>query len=148
MKWETPESLTAYLRNNPSSIAMRAAADLIESMQESNRPRAFLLSGCRKNRVYLAGPMTGLPDYNYPAFNAAAAALRSQGLHVENPADHGVVDGAEWADYLRHDLGRLATCEAVYLLPGWHHSKGATLEVHIATALGMEIRPFEEVACR
>jgi hypothetical protein len=27
----------------------------------------------RKSRVYIAGPMTGLPDYNFPAFNAAAA---------------------------------------------------------------------------
>ena len=39
-------------------------------------------------RVYIAGPMTGLPDFNYPAFNAAAAKLRALGLEVLNPAEN------------------------------------------------------------
>lgn len=41
-------------------------------------------------RIYLAGPMTGLPEFNYPAFHAEAARLRGLGYQVENPADHGV----------------------------------------------------------
>nr|WP_232536103.1 DUF4406 domain-containing protein [Comamonas testosteroni] len=93
----------------------------------------------RAGRVYVAGPMTGLPDFNFPAFTAAAAGLRAKGWHVENPAEHGIVDGAEWADYLHYDLGRLATCAAMYLLPGWSQSRGATLEVHVATTLGMTL---------
>lgn len=100
--------------------------------------RAFLEEASLKgNRAYIAGPMTGLPDFNFPAFNYAAALLRDQDIHVENPAEHGTVDGAEWADYLRYDLGRLATCGAIYLLPGWENSKGAQLEVHVARTLGM-----------
>ena len=90
----------------------------------------------RSGRIYIAGPMTGLPDFNFPAFNDMAAILRGLGYHVENPAEHGVVDGAEWADYLRYDIARLATCEALVLLPGWPWSRGALLEVHIAKALG------------
>lgn len=104
------------------------------------RFRAFLEEAAiRGNRIYIAGPMTGLPDFNFPAFNFEAALLRNQGLHVENPAEHGTVDGAEWADYLRYDIGRLATCGAIYLLKGWENSKGAQLEVHIARTLGMEV---------
>ena len=94
----------------------------------------------RTGRVYVAGPMTGIEDFNFPAFNAEANRLRAAGWHVENPADHGHVDGAEWGDYLRYDIWRLATCEAIHLLPGWKKSRGAKLEVHIAKALGMKVR--------
>lgn len=93
----------------------------------------------RVSRVYVAGPMTGLPEFNFPAFNAASAMLRAQGLHVENPAEHGIVDGAEWADYLHYDLGRLATCSEIHLLPGWSNSRGAALEALCAHTLGMTI---------
>ena len=29
--------------------------------------------------VYISGPMTGLPEFNYPAFFAKAAELRAEG---------------------------------------------------------------------
>lgn len=107
--------------------------------KETNKPEGFLLAPARRNRIYIAGPMTGLPDFNFPAFNAKAAELRAQSWHVENPADHGVVKGAAWEDYLAYDLTRLGTCGAIYLLPGWDLSKGAVLEHHIAQVLGMEV---------
>ncbi|MFU7262033.1 DUF4406 domain-containing protein, partial [Pseudomonas aeruginosa] len=68
-------------------------------------------------RIYLAGPMTGLPEHNFPAFHAEAARLRSLGYQVENPAEHGEIPGFEWADYLRLDLQKLLTCQAIALLP-------------------------------
>lgn len=95
-------------------------------------------------RIYVAGPMTGIQDFNFPAFHAAADRLRAMGYHVENPADHGVIDGHEWADYMRMDIGQLVTCEAIFMLPGWEQSKGATLEHHIATAIGMEFVHYED----
>lgn len=97
------------------------------------------LQASRENRVYVAGPMTGLKDFNYPAFNAVADKLRAKGYEVENPADHGTVDGADWADYMAYDLTRLGLCGMIALLPGWENSKGARLEVHIAEQLGMAI---------
>lgn len=103
----------------------------------SAEQQGVALADSRIGRIYVAGPMTGFENYNFPAFNAQAEALRALGHHVENPADHGVIDGAEWDDYLRYDIGRLATCEAIFLLPGWAKSRGARLEVHIAEALGM-----------
>lgn len=97
------------------------------------------LSWHRAGRVYLAGPMTGLPDFNFPAFHAEATILRYQGLTVINPAEHGIVKGAEWADYLRHDIAGLVSCERIHLLQGWEKSKGARLEFQIATELGMAV---------
>ncbi|UFQ02213.1 DUF4406 domain-containing protein [Pseudomonas fitomaticsae] len=97
------------------------------------------LADTRTNRLYLAGPMTGFEDFNFPAFNKMAAELRAQGYVVENPAEHGVVDGADWADYMAYDLTRLGLCGQVAVLPGWENSKGARLEVHIARELGMPV---------
>lgn len=90
-------------------------------------------------RVYLAGPMTGLPDLNYPAFHAKAAELRARGWHVENPADNPEPPCGTWNGYVRMGIWQLTTCEAIYLLPGWTSSKGACLEFSIAQALGLEV---------
>lgn len=103
------------------------------------KERRVILQADRVMRVYIAGPMTGLPEFNFPAFNAMAEVLRADGWHVENPAEHGHVDGAEWADYLRYDISRLSTCSAMMLLPGWSSSRGARLEVSIAKELGHEM---------
>ena len=97
------------------------------------------LAADRAKRLYLAGPMTGIEDFNFPAFNDMAAELRARGYVVENPAEHGVVDGADWADYMAYDLTRLGLCGQVAVLPGWENSKGARLEVHIARELGMKV---------
>ena len=97
----------------------------------------------RVGRVYLAGPMTGYENHNFPAFNAAADCLRAEGLEVVNPADHDLIEDAQWGDYMRYDIAQLAQCESIALLPGWDKSKGATLEVHIAKALGMTVRYLE-----
>jgi NTP pyrophosphatase (non-canonical NTP hydrolase) len=90
--------------------------------------------------LYLSGPMAGLPEHNYPAFNTAASALRALGHTVTNPAEIHALDSQDtWADYLRIDLEHLLRCEAVALLPGWQNSRGAQLETHVARALGMPL---------
>lgn len=90
-------------------------------------------------RIYVAGPMTGYPDLNFPAFHAAAAALRAQGHHVENPAEINADPKAQWLDCMRMDITRLVTCDAVYLLPGWEKSRGAKVEHGLAVGLGFQI---------
>ena len=88
-------------------------------------------------RVYVSGPMTGRPELNYPLFNATAAALRKQGHEVCNPAEAGLPEGATWSDYMRADIALLVTCDAIVMLPDWHESKGARLEITIARKLGL-----------
>ena len=114
----------------------------MESKQLTQAGRVQL-ARARRNRVYVAGPMSGMPGHNFPAFNAAADSLRAQGWHVENPAEHGEVDGATWADYMHCDVAMLASCSALHLLPGWTKSRGATLEAYMAAALGMQFQYAE-----
>jgi hypothetical protein len=93
-------------------------------------------------RIYVAGPMSGLPELNYPAFHEAAARLRAKGWHVENPAenpDPHVDASCHWTAYMRMGLSQVATCHAIYMLPGWQKSKGASLEYMVAQQLGMQI---------
>lgn len=96
-------------------------------------------------RIYLSGPMTGLPDLNFPAFHAAAARLRARGLEVVNPAEINPESGMSWEACMRADIKALCDCEALAMLPGWERSKGAHLEVHIAHRLGMQIRALADL---
>lgn len=95
-----------------------------------------------ENSIYVAGPMSGIIDHNFPAFHAAAKLLRSRGFTVINPAEINAdaVDVVRpWDWYMRRDIAELVKCQTIYLLPGWEKSKGATLERHIAERLGMHI---------
>lgn len=95
-----------------------------------------------KRRVYIAGPMSGVPQFNYPAFRAAAVELRRLGYFVISPVEIGEA----WAggqtehppqEYLRHDIEHLVHCDAIALLPDWDRSVGARCEAAIALTLGL-----------
>ncbi|QLI49434.1 hypothetical protein vBPaeMUSP18_37 [Pseudomonas phage vB_PaeM_USP_18] len=88
-------------------------------------------------RLYLSGPMSGLPEFNYPAFHAEAGRLRALGYHVENPAENDAPPCGTWQAFMRKAIAQLITCEAVALLPGWTESRGALLERQLAVTLGM-----------
>jgi hypothetical protein len=95
-------------------------------------------------RIYISGPMTGLPEFNFPAFHAAAATLRNSGHEAVNPAEINAETGGDWHYYLKADIKALCDCNALALLPGWQNSKGAHLELHIAHRLGLEIGTVDE----
>jgi len=92
------------------------------------------------HRVYISGPMTGLPDLNYPAFNHAALQLRSvYGLHVENPAESPVPPCGSWLGYIRMAVAQIAKVDCIVTLPGWESSRGAKVEVDLALGLGLPV---------
>lgn len=94
-------------------------------------------------RVYIAGPMTGYAELNFPAFHAAAAALRAAGLEVINPAEINVDPSMGWSACMRADIVQLVTCDRIHLLPGWSKSEGASLEHYIASKLGLVVTQAE-----
>ena len=48
------------------------------------------------------------------------------------------------ADYLRADLRALIrSADGVATLPGWQESRGASLEVHVAKALSIPVKPLD-----
>jgi len=95
--------------------------------------------------VYLSGPMTGMPDYNYPAFNDIEAAIR---WSWKGPGPIAVINPARNFDgftgharhiYMREDVAGLLRATCLMVLPGWDTSRGATLEVAIARELGLPV---------
>lgn len=94
-------------------------------------------------RVYIAGPMTGYPELNYPAFHSAAEKLRSMGFEVVSPAElNPITEG--YREAMRKDILALLECDHICLLDGWEKSKGATLEHHIATVLDLTVITIDE----
>lgn len=84
-------------------------------------------------RIYIAGPMSGLPDNNYPAFNAAAARFRAAGHEVMNPAENP--QQWSWEAYMKVSIPQMISCDRVIMLPGWETSRGARIEKELAHEL-------------
>lgn len=90
--------------------------------------------------VYLAGPMTGIENYNFPAFNEVAKKYEALGWLVLNPANH--LSGnlhARYDQYMRASFHDVLQADAVALLDGWQDSPGATKEACMAAALDLPI---------
>lgn len=109
-------------------------------------------------RVYVAGPMTGVPQFNYPRFDTAAAQLREMGYTVVTPSEldaphtRAIALQCEtgttaefrfmleqaglpietWGDFLSRDVKIVADdVDCIALLPGWQKSRGARLEAFV-----------------
>jgi len=112
--------------------------------------------------IYLAGAMSGIPEFNFPAFHQAAAKLRADGHSVFNPAErdierHNGIDiskgnetgsqefatekfGFSLRDALADDTWYICKeADAIAMLPGWENSKGARAEHTLSVALGHKI---------
>ena len=98
-----------------------------------------------KRRLYISGPMTGLPEFNYPAFFSAEEALVLAGYEVENPARNPDPEPKTWEGFMRMAVRQLMDCDGVALLPGWLESKGALVEVNLAKTLGMPVMTIGEI---
>ncbi len=117
-------------------------------------------------RVYIAGPMTGIPHFNFPLFNAVADKLRAQGHEVFNPAErdnerHGVdiskdnvtgdpalaekQYGFSLREALADDMAYICLqANCICMLPDWEGSPGAKAEHALAYALGHSIMYWSE----
>jgi len=103
-------------------------------------------------RIYIAGPMSGHDQLNHPAFFRAERLLQEHGWETVNPAamdlDVGIDPSApmeeyDYEDAARRDIEALQKCDAIYLMAGWQHSKGACWER--ALAVHFNIRRYYEI---
>ncbi|NAX17199.1 MULTISPECIES: DUF4406 domain-containing protein [unclassified Vibrio] len=91
----------------------------------------------KQKKIYIAGPMTGFPEFNKPEFFKAEFKLRCDNYTVLNPAI--LPDGLQHHEYMEICLPMVRVSNAVYMLKGWEKSKGAVMEHEYAKDLGLEI---------
>lgn len=90
-------------------------------------------------RVYISGPITGLPrEEAERLFADAAAKVAARGHEPINPMLNGLPDTATWGEHMRADIRLLLDCDAIYMVGQWWESKGAMVEWQLASGLGIE----------
>lgn len=95
-------------------------------------------------KAYIAGPMTGKPNWNFQAFHEAARVLRAEGYDVNNPAEHfNGETKLPRKTYMRGAYVAVLESDVVFVLRGWKESLGATDEVLIAMHVGTPVHEFE-----
>ena len=92
----------------------------------------------KRETVYISGPMSGLPDFNYPAFDAKSDELCDR-YWVRNPAWILGGDSWTWQHWMRAALKMQMDADVVHMLPGWRKSRGARIERRLALILGQRV---------
>jgi hypothetical protein len=103
--------------------------------------------------AYISGAVTGKPNNNKRAFQAAYSMIGEfkgrphlrdmkiiNPLHIAARLEKTFTARGwkpRWEDYMRACIKKLCEATCVYFLPDWTESKGATMERYIANRLGI-----------
>lgn len=99
-------------------------------------------------RLYIAGPMSGYPDFNYGLFRDVQRSLELRGYtdilnpidaELENPTP-GTPQAWDW--YMRKCIAMILQADGIAVLRDWECSPGARLEVSIAHMLRIPVKPY------
>ncbi len=108
--------------------------------------------------LYIAGPMRGIAEYNFPAFLEAENQLKSMGYKVLSPATQDVLEGFEthtpeseltgddFERWVKRDMDMVSKSDGVCVLPGFEKSKGAQVEVTVARFLNKPVYTYPSMA--
>lgn len=101
-----------------------------------------------RRAAYICGPMSGMPEHNFPAFNECAGRLRMwTNWQIVSPVELELnanfpPGSLSREEYLKADIRELLECTVLVRLPGWSDSQGAQCEYHVATEIGCEIYDY------
>lgn len=100
-------------------------------------------------RIYVGGPMTGLVNDNYPAFEYACKRLFEAGhlpvsphlleANINPVPSAGLSKSDNYKRCIPGDIVALATCESMIVLPGFESSIGTAFELHGAELFELEV---------
>lgn len=95
-------------------------------------------------KIYISGPITAKNHeqevMNRSMFYEVAERIEHMGMEPVNPCESDdQVKNKTWINYMRKDIPLLLECDEVWVIPNWYRSKGANLEILIATLLEIPI---------
>lgn len=116
-------------------------------------------------KIYLAGRMSNMVQFNFPRFDEAARDLRVKGWTVVSPAElddpetrkaalespdgssESLARDETWGDFLARDVKLIADegVEGIICLEDWWLSTGARLETFIARLLQLPILKYSDL---
>lgn len=89
-------------------------------------------------KVYIAGPVSYMPNLNKAEFENMQEKLTAAGFKVVNPLE--LCDPSwEWQTCMKVCIRELMLCDAVIMLPKWESSKGASIEHELAKRVGLSV---------
>lgn len=93
-----------------------------------------------KAKVYISGAIAHYDlEERRRAFDQAERYLALKGYEPVNPFKNGLPDEAHWREHMRVDIGLLLDCDYIYMLQDWELSKGAKLELDVASSCGIKV---------
>jgi len=96
------------------------------------------------SRIYISGPISGHNiEERRKAFKEIQEHLEAQGYDVVNPMENGLPAEATTHEHMKRDIELLMTCDYIYMMRRFTHSKGCKVEFDVATAIGLPVF-FEE----
>ncbi len=137
----TPESIMIRVpitieNEGEKMFDMETFPELVHSYEEImvNAPNE------KKPRIYISGPISGHDiEERRRAFQEVEWMLDAQGYEVVNPMKNGLPSDATTHEHMRRDIELLMTCDYIYLMKKWTHSKGCMVELEVATSIGMPV---------
>lgn len=112
--------------------------ELQNSLKDIYRVNTWLMEIGEAHIVYIAGPMTGIPDYNRRAFWLMEHCLKMRNCRILTPAHYDDLTlPYEW--YMRMGLKMVLEANTLVMLNGWSNSKGANHEHRTASVVGNKI---------
>lgn len=105
-------------------------------------------------KIYITGPITGMEDFNRPAFGKATEMFRRLGKFVTNPHEIVPLELIEkhiqepkklWTEAMKICLRAITTQDAVFVLDGWNSSRGSVVEIFLAQTLSIPVYYFKDL---
>lgn len=91
------------------------------------------------NKIYISGKITGIENEAPLLFEKAEKELQAKGFVTVNPLTLNHEHDKTWHSYMKEDVKALCDCDSIYMMSNWKDSKGAVIELEIATYLGLKV---------
>lgn len=93
-----------------------------------------------KQKCYISGKITGIEKEAFDKFEEVEIRLSLMGYEVVNPMKLPHDHDKDWHSFMSECIMAMTDCNVIYMLKGWHDSKGSIIEHEIAVSIGLDVK--------